>query len=291
MGVETVEKLASAVLYHLERGHWSRAHDDCVALVDLALASCLQACFVVDRIQFLDDFSLSVLRESLKCKEKERKRQPSIGQKDVPLLHVVGDDHCEGKVCFLCVHGQLYNWPSGDDMISDITRSNASLHVPIIEVCEASDKDLKTVVQDVTGCTVSSRWIETFGQASGGCVGYCLDKAFSLRNESGVRWREGKHGYTQLAQTLTLTVTPGKIKEIHQFTVHQVSADVAMKFAQVFDELPPVMQIACKVLAISARTQFYRLPRALLWETLNDLIAEGYVFSLLIATNFLTLPL
>lgn len=272
--VNNVSLLAETVLRHLEKKRLSRAHDDCVALIDMAVSYGLRACFVIDRVQFLDDFSLSMLRESLRTK-----RKPSAaGRSGVPRVDLTTngiDESGSSKICFLCVHVPFYHWPSGRDIVEGVTRSNSSLEMPVFEVCEATAFELRTVMNDVTDCDVNNRWVETLSRASGGCVGYCMEKTFALRSESGRLWQQRKHGYTQLSNSLTITVTPGKVKAIHQFAVHQVSIEVAMKFSQMFDELPPVMQILCKVLALSAQTGFYKLPRFILWETLNDLISDG----------------
>jgi len=42
----------------------------------------------------------------------------------------------------------------------------------------------------------------------------------------------------------------------------------------VFDELPPLFQTASKVLTIATRSGFYELPRGILLDVLNRLIAD-----------------
>jgi hypothetical protein len=48
-----------------------------------------------------------------------------------------------------------------------------------------------------------------------------------------------------------------------------------MKFFQIYDELPPLFQTFGKVLTIATQNGFYQLRTAIMWEVLNDLIAEG----------------
>ena len=60
-----IRDCADFVLYLLEMKRWSRAHDECVNLVNLAVNNDLHACFLVDRVHLLDDFSLSLIRECL----------------------------------------------------------------------------------------------------------------------------------------------------------------------------------------------------------------------------------
>ena len=55
---EEVRKLAADVSFHVRMNHWSRAHDLCVELVDLSLEKGLRSCFLIDRIQFLDELTL-----------------------------------------------------------------------------------------------------------------------------------------------------------------------------------------------------------------------------------------
>jgi hypothetical protein len=57
-------------------------------------------------------------------------------------------------------------------------------------------------------------------------------------------------------------------------SILQISADVAMRFTQIYDDLPP---FADSVEGCDNRDKrgFFKLPLTLLWEVLNDLIAEG----------------
>lgn len=65
-----IKKKAAKVLDHMDNSRWSKAHDECVELVFLAVDQGLRACFVVDRIQFLDSFSLSIMRGCLEGKSQ-----------------------------------------------------------------------------------------------------------------------------------------------------------------------------------------------------------------------------
>jgi hypothetical protein len=49
-----------------------------------------------------------------------------------------------------------------------------------------------------------------------------------------------------------------------------------MRFTQIYDDLPPLLQTLSKVVAIATSGAFFKLPLKLLWEVLNDLIAEGF---------------
>lgn len=43
---------------------------------------------------------------------------------------------------------------------------------------------------------------------------------------------------------MTLQIPHGMMKKSREITVHEVSADVAMKYTQLFDELPPLFQVS-----------------------------------------------
>lgn len=97
-----------------------------------------------------------------------------------------------------------------------------------------------------------------------------------MRKLSGKLWREGKRSLAETSQELVLYIPNGGcIRRSFEFSVMEISADVAMRFTQLYDELPPLFQAVCKIITIATRNRFYRLPRKILWEVVNDLIAEG----------------
>jgi hypothetical protein len=59
--------------------------------------------------------------------------------------------------------------------------------------------------------------------------------------------------------------------------VVKVSADIAMRFAQIFDELPPLLQTVTKVIAIATQIGAFFPSTSILWAVVNDLVAEGIV--------------
>lgn len=48
-----------------------------------------------------------------------------------------------------------------------------------------------------------------------------------------------------------------------------------MRFHQIYDELPPLFQMLTKVLSVATGKGYFKIPRYVVWETLNDLIAKG----------------
>lgn len=76
-------------------------------------------------------------------------------------------------------------------------------------------------------------------------------------------------------EKVELHIPPGLIGMNKHMTVHQTSPEVVMRFAQVYDALPPLFQTVCKVLAIATRQQFFCPSKDILWQVLNDLVANG----------------
>ena len=101
---DEVKSSANSVICHLEMKRWSRAHDECINLINLALKIELQACFLIDRIQLLDDFSLSLIRECLHGKSRKQRslHMSSSGASSNHSFRVsqseIIDDGC-GKIC------------------------------------------------------------------------------------------------------------------------------------------------------------------------------------------------
>jgi hypothetical protein len=274
--VDDVRYLADSVMDHLKKNRWSRAHDECICLVDAALTEGLRSCFVVDRIQFLDEFSLSLLRECLHDSNRQRRdsgRRFSGSRHDSRSDSSFGFE--AGKICFLCVHVPLYNWKTAADVVEDITRSHRSLRIPVFKLVEAPKEQFRSAFRDIADMEVEERWLDAYTESSGFCAGFFVERIAASRNISGLMWSEGKRGLSEISDELVLSIPPGLFRRNRLFPVTLVGADVAMKYNQVYDELPPLFQTLAKVLAIATRKGLYKLPRFIMWEVLNDLIAEG----------------
>lgn len=279
---EEIRACTDNVFCHLEKKRWSRAHDDCVNLINLAISMELQACFLIDRIQLLDDFSMSLIRECLHGKSR-RHRSLNVSNSNISsnasfrVSHSQSEpiDEGHGKICFLCVHVSLYTCKSADHIVNDITRSHKSLSIPIIKVGEGTVDDLRSMSGVISGIVPSQRMAHAAALACGNCVGYHAERMGALRNMSSKMWNEGKMGFIELNDNFEWSLPLGSRREVISLPVTQISGEVAMKFSHVFDGLPPVFQTFCKVLCVSSRTLFFKLPRAMMWNVLNDLIAEG----------------
>lgn len=271
----SVYQLANDVLRHLEKGQLSRTHDKCVELIELSLSLGLRSCFLVDRIQFLDEFSLSLIRESLQYKSREQRSRPSLshGSRSNGLSYQSGPSN-RGKVVFLCVHVSLYQWKPASHVVKDITRSQTAIKIPIIEIGEAPSEELRTMFRDLSDMEVEDRWIDAYSEASGNIAGYFIQRAAAVRTISSKLWKEGKKPYAETTEALVLHIPPGLVRLNKKLPVRLVSVDTAMRFSQVYDELPALYQTAVKVLAMGTAC-YFKLPRSILLEVLDDLIAQG----------------
>ncbi|EEC45052.1 predicted protein [Phaeodactylum tricornutum CCAP 1055/1] len=267
---DVVKRGAKDVLDYLEKGHWTRAHDECVRLVTLIIDKGMNACFVVDRIQFLDEFSFSLIRECLRGRAKVDRLSSrlSVGSES-------SDGNATGRICFLCTHVPLYNWMSATDIVEHIARSHQRIRIPILTVAQTDIESLRTMFRDLADMNVSDRWLTTYAQGSGYCAGYFVERSAASRILSAQLWNEGKPGYAVTTEDITLYIPPGLMGKNLHMTVQQTSAEIVMRFSQVFDELPPLFQTLAKILTIATRRKFFKLPRTILWEVLNDLVSEG----------------
>jgi hypothetical protein len=276
---DDVRQSAKNVHELLSKQHWSRSHDECINLIDMALSKGLRACFLIDRIQFLDDFSLSLLRECLSDRENNRRRSRRSSERRESVSRSKSFRLSElrvGKVCFLCVHVSFYSGKSALDVVSDISRSHDELQIPVVRVGEAKREELRTMFRDLSDMEVEDRWLDAYSDASGNCAGYFIERVAAIRTKSSKLWSEGKRPYAETTEKLVLHLPFGLVRRNKTLPVMEVSAEIAMRFHQIFDELPPLCQTTLKVLTVSSRGGFvYHLPQKVLWEVLNDLIADG----------------
>jgi hypothetical protein len=270
---DRVQSLANDVIRFMDSNKWSRAHDECIRLVNIVVEEGLTACFVVDRIQFLDEFSLSLIRECLIGVTRVNRLSSRLSRISTETDSSTGKQ--SGRICFLCVHVPMYRCNSASRLVDDITRSHKRLHVPVVEVGEAAMDEFRFLLKDVGDVRVADALIKTFYEASGHCAGYFIEKSAGIRNLSGKMMSEGKRAYLELGDDLVLHIPPGFARKTHEMSILQISPDVAMRFTQIYDDLPPLLQTLLKVVAIATRGGFLKLPLTLLWEVLNDLIAEG----------------
>jgi hypothetical protein len=147
--------------------------------------------------------------------------------------------------------------------------------MPIINVGQAEREELRTMFRDLSDMEVEHRWLDAYAESAGYCAGYFIERTRAIRILSGKLWSEGKRPYAETTKELVLHIPPGLVRKNRLLTCREVGAEMAMRFSQVFDDLPPLFQIFAKVLTMATSCGFYELPRNVMWEVLNDLIAQG----------------
>jgi hypothetical protein len=85
----------------------------------------------------------------------------------------------------------------------------------------------------------------------------------------------GERMLVEMSEELIPRIPPGFLRFHKEIRVMQVGPDLAMRYAKIYDELPPLFQTACKILAVALQTEDFHLPQHILWEVLNDLIGKG----------------
>ena len=269
-----IETMALEVLDHLDKGHWSRAHDDCVRLVNESIERGHQSCFLVDRVHFLDEFSFSLIRECLLGKASRLLRHSSGSfNSSISNLNISTDE--DGGIAFLCVHVPLYNYMSATDLVDHMTRSHRAINVPVLTVGQLAEDSLKKFMYAVDEMTPSDRYIKVAILTSGGCLGYMFERYPALRDKSSSFWSQGKVGLIEFNDNMSVDIPRGYLRYHKEITVFDTAGENAMRFTQIYDELPPLIQTFCKVLAIATRNGFYRLPKVQCWEAINDIFADG----------------
>lgn len=153
------------------------------------------------------------------------------------------DDGGDGGIFFLCIHVNLYRWSSAQDVKDRINRSHSKYDIPIVRIGRASLGELKVMCEELIDASVSDRWLKTYCHSSGFCAGYFVEKMAACRAISARLWVSGKKELSVFNDDLELEIPVGMYKRNRDLTVNEVSADVAMKFTQTFDELPPLFQV------------------------------------------------
>jgi hypothetical protein len=245
-------------------------------LVDEALEAGFTACFVIDRVQFLDEFSISLIRECLHG--RKYRMAVATGSRILQrpsILDELINGEPPGRITFLCVHTPFYNAPDASSVVEDITRSHRSLCVPVIEIKEATMEQFRELTRSVARVNFDDKLLYHSRAAAGACAGYFIERVAAINQMQPGRLRRGLKPLVVVRDDLVWCIPPGALREFRSLSVMKIGSEIAMRFAHLYDELPPIMQVVCKVLGAVSRTDFYWVPSRRVWEVLNDLIAEG----------------
>lgn len=263
--------VAREVKNHLENRRWSRAHDDCVKLINTVVEAGYRGCVVVDRIHDLDQFSFSFI---LQCLVAQRVHRKSTSLSHSSFGQVTESKKENGKFFFLCTHEPLYDAKPVGIIVAELVRAH-QLKVPIVEVVEATREELKTLVRDSIDLGVDDNWLDINAKTSGYRPGYMYQRIRHIRVMSANLVKEGKAPLSALSEDLNLHVPDRMARHNNAVTVTQVYANATMRFGRVFDELPPTIQTFVEVITVATNNRcLYQVPLKAVTMAMEDLFAE-----------------
>jgi hypothetical protein len=271
-----IKDIAVSVSENLQKQNWSRAHDDCISLVDKAISMGMRACFVVDRVQFLDEFSLSLIRECMKPKSLRMGRGSSryVVEIDEMVENQQSLSQDKGKICFLCVHESLYNEKSASDIAEDLSRSNRSISIPVIRLGEASEQELRQMFNDCMDVELDDSSFELLAKSSRYGAGCFIERCVAIGTDLGcTSWKKATF---RLNQKMKLQLADNSMRKVKKLPLTLIRPEISMRFTLIFDELPPLFQTLLKVLGIATRTEFFKLQRSVMWEV--SLVSSSHNF-------------
>lgn len=164
---------------------------------------------------------------------------------------------------------------------TDIVRSHTSFNILPIELKESSREELRDLFRALSDIEVEDRCLDVFAEASGFAAEYFLERFQALRNMSSELWKEGQPALVETSEDLTFHIPPRLVRKNKDIKVSEIKAEIAMLFASLFDEIPPLCQMVLKIVTIATRRGFYKLPYKILEDCMNDLIANGVERSVL----------
>ena len=169
------------------------------------------------------------------------------------------------------------NRKSAEELKEDITRSCRTFRVRVVKVEESTDEETKSFIREAFDMEPDDRWLRCHKEASGVSLAYLLERAKALRKMSSSA-SNGEDGKARASDVITrsagLHIPSGSLQHCHRLPLSHVSADLAMKTLQLFDDLPPLFQTLIKVVAIATRQANFKLPNIVAWKVMNDLYGD-----------------
>ena len=169
------------------------------------------------------------------------------------------------------------NRKSAEELKEDITRSCRTFRVRIVKVEESTDDETKSFIREAFDLEPDDRWLRCHKEASGVSLAYLLERAKALRKMSSMP-SNGEDGNARASDVITrgagLHIPAGSLQHCQRLPLSHISADLAMKTLQLFDDLPPLFQTLIKVVAIATRQANFKLPNIVAWKVMNDLYGD-----------------
>ena len=267
-----IREVAAVVENHLNNQHWSRAHEECVRLFNVVMVAGYHGCFIVDRCQFLDDFSISLIRD---CVGGSIQTKASQVRNFESLRSSIAEGSIEGKIFFLCVHFPLYKWPTDHCFVYGLQRTK-DIDVSLFRVTEVPICELRIAVTHCFDLEATQNYISVIAEQAGFSVGCFLKRIEAIRTLSVQQSRMGKSSYSMINSNLNLFIPSDMVRHHRKLNIMQVSPEIGMRFTQGFDELPPRYQTFMKLLGILPTKGFvYLCPFHIISEVMDDIFDEG----------------
>jgi len=146
--------------------------------------------------------------------------------------------------------------------------------VRVVQVGAPSTEDIQGFVKETFDVEADNRWLRCLSEESGVSQAYLLARARAIRkNSSSARKLEGR-AHDVITSSLKLHIPTGGLQSCRRIPLPTISADMAMKTLQMFDDLPPLFQTLTKVLAVATRAVPLKTPNIIVWQVMNDLYGE-----------------
>lgn len=130
---------------------------------------------------------------------------------------------------------------------------------------------MRSLVREKFDLEPDYRWLRTHSEASGVSIAYFLERAKAIRAMS--KENHDRKGGDMVTNELTLTMKNLK-GNVLLAGVSEISADMAMKTLQLFDDLPPLFQTLTKIIAIATKKAHFKIPSIVVWKVMNDLYGD-----------------
>lgn len=147
--------------------------------------------------------------------------------------------------------------------------------IPTVVLGECTYDELRRLVRDVFDMEVDDRCLDAYAEAAGFSAHYFVERAQAVEKLAISCLRDGVPGLVEMNENLVLTIPPGLVQKNKDLSVSAILPEVAMRFAQIFDDIPVSSQMVVKIVTVGTKGGFFRLPYQVLWETINDILSSG----------------
>jgi class 3 adenylate cyclase len=267
-----IREVSGIVEEHMKNHRWSRAHEECVRLFNIVMVAGYHGCFIVDRCQFLDDFSLSLMRD---CVGGSIRTLAPRGDMNDSIGSSIAEGTVEGKLFFLCILVPLYHWRT-DHCFEYELRQTRDINISRFKIAEVSMTDLQSALKYIFDLDATPSWFSMYAEQTGYNAGYFLNRIEAIILLSVRLSKEGMSAYSMINLNLNFFIPPDMMVSHRKLTIMQINPEIGMRFTQGFDELPPKYQTFMKVLGVlPTKTFHFACPFPIISEIMDDIFDDG----------------